>query len=61
MHRGPRIKSGYESFSRVNNTKGKEDVCTIADNGKKRPFKQLTDGEKKRCTAVNQTVGTARW
>ena len=55
------MKSGYESMAWVNDKEGREYVCTINDNSEKKSFEQLTDEEKKRCTNVNQIVGTERW
>ena len=55
------MKSGYESLSWVNDKDGREYVCSISSNGEKRSFEQLTEEEKKRCTDVNQIVGTERW
>ncbi len=55
------MKSGYESLAWVNDKDGKEYVCTIKDGDNSKTFEQLTDDEKKRCTDVNQIVGTERW
>lgn len=55
------MKSGYESLTWINDQDGKEYVCTIDNVVNKKSFEQLTDDEKKRCTDVNQMVGTERW
>lgn len=55
------MKSGYESLTWINDKDGKEYVCSIDNHGEKTSFDQLTDDEKKKCTNVNQIVGTERW
>ena len=55
------MKSGYESLTWLNDKDGKEYVCTIDNTDSKKTFEQLTDDEKKRCSDVNQIVGTERW
>ena len=55
------MKSGYESLSWVNDKNGKEYVCSLDQYSGKKSFEQLTDEEKKRCSDVNQIVGTERW
>jgi hypothetical protein len=55
------MKSGYDSLTWVNDKDGKEYVCSVANNGEKTSFEQLTEEEKKKCTNVNEIVGTERW
>ena len=55
------MKSGYDSLTWLNDKDGKEYVCTIDNAEKKTSFDQLSDDEKKRCSDVNQIVGTERW
>ena len=55
------MKSGYESLIWVNDENGKEYVCSLDQFSGKKAFEQLTDEEKKRCSDVNQIVGTERW
>jgi hypothetical protein len=55
------MKSGYASLSWLNDKDGKEYVCSIENLGDRKSFEQLSDEEKRRCSDVNQIVGTERW
>ncbi len=55
------MKSGYESLIWVNDTNGKEYVCSIDTNDSRRWFEQLSDDERNRCADVNEIIGTERW
>ena len=55
------MKSGYEQLVWVNDNKGKEYVCNLENPSSHKSFEQLSDEEKKRCSDVNQIVGTERW
>lgn len=55
------MKSGYESLVWLNDKKGREYVCSLDTHGNKKSFDQLTEEEKKKCSDVNQMVGTERW
>ena len=55
------MKSGYEQLVWVHDRQGKEYVCNLADGSVNKSFEQLSDEEKKRCSDVNQIVGTERW
>jgi len=55
------MKSGYESLVWINDDKGKEFVCRLENNVGRKSFEDLTEEEKKRCSDVNQIVGTERW
>ena len=55
------MKSGYEQLVWVNDRRGKEYVCSLDGQSADKSFEQLSDEEKKRCSDVNQIVGTERW
>lgn len=55
------MKSGYESLTWLNDKDGREYVCSLDTLGGKKSFEDLTDEEKRRCSDVNQIVGTERW
>jgi len=56
------MKGGYESLVWLNDKDGKEYVCSIDHiKGSKKSFDELTAEEKRRCSDVNQLVGTERW
>jgi len=55
------MKSGYESLVWVNDQNGKQFVCTIDPGNAKKSYEDLSEEEKRRCTDVNQIVGTERW
>ncbi len=55
------MKSGYDSLTWINDKDGKEYVCSINNSDNKKSFEQLSEDEKKRCSDVNQIVGTERW
>ena len=55
------MKSGYESLVWINDSKGKEYVCYFDSDVDKKSFDQLSEEEQKRCSDVNQLVGTERW
>ena len=55
------MRSGYESLVWINDKNGKEYVCYFDDGVNKQNFDQLSEQEKKRCSDVNQLVGTERW
>ncbi len=55
------MKGGYESLTWINDKNGKEYVCTLDNDGRRKSFDQLSEEEKKQCVDVNQIVGTERW
>jgi len=55
------MKSGYESLTWINDKEGREYVCSLDNLGGDKSFEDLTDEEKRRCSDVNQIVGTERW
>ncbi len=54
------MKGGIESLTWLSDKDGKEYVCSLENNDKK-TFDELSEEEKRRCTDVNQIVGTERW
>jgi hypothetical protein len=55
------MKGGYESLIWVNDKNGKEYVCYLENTDSISSFDQLSEDERKRCSDVNQIVGTERW
>jgi hypothetical protein len=55
------MKTGYESLIWVNDTNGKEYVCSIEGLDGNVLFEQLSDEQRSHCSDVNQIVGTERW
>ena len=55
------MKGGYEQLVWVNDKQGKEYVCNLDDLAMNKSFELLSQEEKKRCSDVNQIVGTERW
>lgn len=55
------MKSVYNSLAWVNDKEGQEFVCTLDHGRQRKSFEDLSDDEKKRCSNVNQIVGTERW
>ena len=41
--------------------RGKEYACSLYDLAINKSFEQLSQEEKKRCSDVNQILGTERW
>jgi len=54
------MKGGIESLTWLNDKYGKEYVCSLESNDKK-SYDELSEEDKRRCTDVNQIVGTERW
>jgi hypothetical protein len=54
------MKGGIESLTWIRDKNGKEYVCSLIKNSKKR-YEDLSEKDKRRCTDVNQIVGTERW
>jgi len=54
------LKGGIESLTWITDKNGKEYVCSLENNEKKR-YEDLSVKEKQRCTDVNQIIGTERW
>ena len=54
------MKVGIESLIWLNDKEGHEYVCSL-ENSDKHSFEELTEEEKRKCTNVNQIVGTERW
>jgi len=54
------MKGGIESLTWLNDNNGKEYVCSLESNDKQ-SYEDLSEDEKRRCTDVNQIVGTERW
>ena len=59
--RGEIMKGGYESLIWVNDRNGKEYVCYLENTDNINSFDQLSEDARKRCSDVNQIVGTERW
>jgi len=55
------MKSGYESLTWLNDKDGREYVCSLDNFPEDKSFEDLSDEEKRRCSDVNQIVGTERW
>jgi len=55
------MKSGYESLTWLNDKDGREYVCSLDHLPEDKSFEDLSDEEKRRCSDVNQIVGTERW
>ena len=54
------MKGGIESLTWIRDKNGKEYVCSLEET-KKNFYEDLSEKEKRRCTDVNQIVGTERW
>ena len=54
------MKGGIESLTWIRDKNGKEYVCSLEEK-KKNFYEELSEKEKRRCTDVNQIVGTERW
>ncbi len=54
------MKGGIESLVWINDKEGHEYVCTL-DTTEKHNFEDLSEEEKRKCSNVNQIVGTERW
>ncbi len=54
------MKGGIESLTWIRDKNGKEYVCSLEGSTKDR-YEDLSEEEKRRCTDVNQIVGTERW
>ena len=54
------MKGGIESLTWIRDKNGKEYVCSLEDSDKN-SYEDLSEEEKRRCTDVNQIVGTERW
>ena len=55
------MKSGYEQLIWVKDKHGIVYACSLYDLAINKSFEQLSQEEKKRCSDVNQIVGTERW
>ena len=55
------MKGGYESLVWINDSNGKEYVCSLMGIEGNILFEQLSEEERKGCFDVNQIVGTERW
>ncbi len=54
------MKGGIRSLTWIRDKRGKEYVCSLEGSTKSR-YEELSEKEKRRCTDVNQIVGTERW
>ena len=54
------MKGGIESLTWIRDKNGKEYICSLEDSDKN-SYEDLSEEEKRRCTDVNQIVGTERW
>ncbi len=60
IHGSQNMKGGIESLTWIRDKNGKEYVCSLEETSKNL-YEDLSEEEKRRCTDVNQIVGTERW
>ena len=54
------MKGGIESLTWIRDQNGKEYVCSL-ENSEIDRYEDLSEEEKRRCTDVNQIIGSERW
>lgn len=55
------MKGGIETLTWLHDKDGRQYVCSLERNSKKKTFEELTEDEKRKCADVSQIVGTERW
>lgn len=54
------MKGGNKSLTWIRDKNGKEYICSL-ENNEIDHYEDLSEDEKRRCTDVNQIIGTNRW
>ena len=54
------MKGGIASLTWIRDKNGREYVCSLEESDKTQ-YEELSEDEKRRCTDVNQIIGTERW